>query len=266
MLPSLNQIGFDYLDWIMGPVMVSEPDANGNGRFVLWVIGGKRDEDGALVADPESDFTLALSGQYQGDAFILENRSFTMPITGIPIPFNLLQMRGQLGEDGRVRPGATIYADTEALSIPTFGPYLVIAGLANNWFEKLLVTGTYITRPYPSDGAASQAPAGLSVASLDYTPPTAEADGQVTATFRLEPGAAYPLDAHRPGILLLNQDATQAVTLDYHANLSATADAAGNVASVALRIPAGTALPGALQAVVMADVFPLYTESLGSDR
>ncbi len=262
MLPSLNQIGFDYLDWIMGPVLVSEPDASGAGRFALWVIGGQRDESGALVADPDSDFTLALSGRYQGDAFILENRSFTMPITGIPIPFNLLQMRGQLGEDGRVRPGATIYADTEAMSIPTFGPYLVIAGLANNWFEKLLVTGTYITRPYPADGPASQRPAGLSVANLDYTPPTAEADGQVTATFRLEPGASYALDAHRPGILLLDADGVQAVPLDYHANLSATADAAGNAASVTLRIPAGTPLPDAPQAVVMADVFPLHREIL----
>lgn len=262
MLPSLNQIGFDYLDWIMGPALVSEPDADGNGRFVLWVIGGQRDESGALVADPDSDFTLALSGRYQGDAFILENRSFTMPITGIPIPFNLLQMRGLLGADGRVRPGATIYADTEAMSIPTFGPYLVIAGLANNWFEKLLVTGTYITRPYPGDGPASQRPAGLSVTSLDYTPPTDDADGQVTATFRLEPGASYPLDAHRPGILLLDAEALEAVSLDYHANLSATADAAGSVASVTLRIPAGTPLPDALEAVVMADVFPLHRETL----
>lgn len=266
MLPSLNQIGFDYLDWIMGPVAISEPDAGGNGRFVLWVIGGQRDESGALVADPDSDFTLALSGRYQGDAFILENCSFTMPITGIPIPFNLLQMRGQLGAAGRARPGATIYADTEALSIPTFGPYLVIAGLANNWFEKLLVTGTYITRPYPADSPASQRPAGLSVASLDYTPPTADVDGQVTATFQLEPGASYPLDAHRPGILLLDESAMQAVPLDYHANLSATADAAGNLASVTLRIPAGTALPAALQATVMVDVFPLHSASLENGR
>lgn len=262
MLPSLNQIGFDYLDWIMGPVVIEEPDAEGRGRFVLWVIGGQRDASGALVADPDSDFTLALSGRYQGDAFILENRSFTMPITGIPIPFNLLQMRGQLGEDGRVRPGATVYADTEALSIPTFGPYLVVAGLANNWFEKLLVTGTYITRPYPADGPANQRPAGLNVVSLDYTPPSAEADGQVTATFRLEPGASYPLDAHRPGILLLDASAMQAVPLDYHANLSAAADAAGNVASVTLRVPAGAPMPAALQAVVVADVFPLHTGTL----
>jgi hypothetical protein len=35
---------------------------------------------------------------------------------------------------------------------------------------------------------------------------------------------------------------------------------------VTLRVPAGTALPGALQAVVMADVFPVHTEPIGSNR
>lgn len=262
MLPSLNQIGFDYLDWIMGPVAIGEPDAEGRGRFVLWVIGGKRDADGTLVADPASDFTFALNGRYRGDLFVLENRSFTMPITGIPIPFNLLQMRGQLGTDGKVLPGATVYADTDVLSIPTFGPYLVVAGLANNWVEKLLVTGTYITRPYPPDGPAARRPAGLTVAEVSYELPTDAADGRVTAVFRLEPGAAYPADRHRPGLLLLDNGALQAVTLDYHANLSTTMDDAGNVAAVTLRIPKGTALPDDLHVVVMADVFPLHRQPL----
>jgi hypothetical protein len=262
MLPSLNQIGFDYLDWIMGPVVISEPDAQGRGRLVMWVIGGKREDDGTLVADPASDFTFALNGRYRGDLFLLENRGFTMPITGIPIPFNLLQMRGQLGADGRVLPGATVYADTEVLSIPTFGPYLVVAGLANNWFEKLLVTGTYITRPYPPDGPAARRPVGLTVADVTYEPPTDVADGRVTATFHLERGATYPADRHRPGLLLLDNSAMQAVTLDYHANLSTTVDNAGNVAAVTLRIPKGTALPGDLHVVVMADVFPLHRQGL----
>ena len=96
MLPSLNQIGFDYMDWIVGVVEEGEPDASGDGRCILWAIGGRRDENGMLVADPESDFALPLSGIYRGDAFVLTNRRFTMEVTGIPIPFNLFQLRGQL--------------------------------------------------------------------------------------------------------------------------------------------------------------------------
>ena len=147
MMPSLNQIGFDYLDWIIGAIDITDPDAQGGGKATLWAIGAKRDSEGRLVADPESDFTLPLSGRYQDNAFILTDQDFVMPVTGIPIPFNLFELRGQLAGDLRVEPGATVYADTEALSIPTFGPYLVIAGLANNWFEKLLVAGTYLNSP-----------------------------------------------------------------------------------------------------------------------
>jgi hypothetical protein len=52
------------------------------------------------------------------------------------------------------------------------------------------------------------------------------------------------------------------VPLDYHNNLTATADASGNLATASLTIPAGTALPPNLEAIVVLDVFPLYTQSL----
>ena len=130
---------------------------------VLWAVGATRDTEGVLHVDPLSDFTLPLAGKVRGDDFILENRDFTMEVTGIPIPFNLLQMRGRLEADGRVAPGASLIADTDALSIPTFGPYLVIAGLANDWYKKLLVAGTFITRPYDDAGGANVRPAGSSL-------------------------------------------------------------------------------------------------------
>lgn len=262
MLPSLNQIGFDYLDWIVGTVDRA-PDGDHAGKVILWAIGGKRDAAGRLVADADSEFTLPLSGRYQGDSFILGNRQFVMPITGIPIPFNEFQLRGRFAENLQVEPGATAYADTDVLSIPTFGPYLAIAGLANNWIEKLVVAGTYITRPYAPDGPANQRPAGITVETLTYTAPTASADGRVDVTFQLEPGTTYSLDAHRAGIVLVDDDQTAAVPLDYHNNLSATADASGNLATASLTIPAGTALPPNLKAIVVLDVFPLHTQPLG---
>jgi hypothetical protein len=77
-----------------------------------------------------------------------------------------------LGSDLKVKPGALAYAETPMLSIPSFGPKLVFAGLANNWIEKLTVMGTYVTRPYDDRGAANRRPSGLSVSKIDYTPPT----------------------------------------------------------------------------------------------
>jgi len=262
MLPSLNQLGFDYIYWIIGAVEVTPPDAAGQGRCVLWAIGARQAPNGSLAVDPASDFTLPLSGRYQGSDFILANRRFKMAITGIPIPFNLFELRGQLGSDLIVQPGATTFADAKALSIPKFGPYLVIAGLANNWWEKLLVAGTYITRPYPAGGAANLAPTGITVERLGYQLPTSRSDGWVRAVFHLEPGAAYPLSQHRPGILLVDPERVEAILLDYHACLLAQADDDGNLHSVRLLIPKGTHLPSRLRAYVMLDVFPFHQQEL----
>jgi outer membrane protein assembly factor BamB len=265
MLPSLNQIGFDYMDWIVGVVDLGEPDARGVGKAILWAIGGRRGADGVLVADPASDFTLPLSGTYRGDAFILSNRRFELAVTGIPIPFNLFQIRGQLGPDLRVRPGATAFADTQVFSVPTFGPALLLAGLASDGWRKLLALGTYVTRPYAATGPANRRPEGISVAALDVVAPTRTQDGRAVARLRLEPGASYPLAEHRPAILLVDAAGTTAVPLDYHDNLSATADEGGNLETITLRIPAGTALPEALKAVVILDVFPLHHETKGRE-
>jgi hypothetical protein len=262
MLPSLNQIGFDYMDWIVGPVAMTPPDARQDGQMILWAIGGRRDDDGILMADPKSDFTLPLNGVYRDDAFILTNRRFTMAITGIPIPFNVFQLRGRMGTDLEVKPGATAYSDAQVLAVPTFGPYMVMAGLANNWWEKLLTVGTYVTRPYDARGDANRRPDGVRVDALTYRAPTRTQDGQVIARFELAPGAAYPLAAHRPGILLVDVERTEAVTLDYHANLRSQADAAGNLSQVALNIPADTLLPPMLKAIVILDVFPFYEKML----
>jgi len=263
MLPSLNQIGFDYMDWIVGTVAMTPPGAQENGKVILWAIGGRRDADGILVADPASDpLALPLNGVYRDDAFILTNQRFTMAITGIPIPFNVFQLRGRMGADLRVKPGATAYSDAQVMAVPTFGPYMVIAGLANNWWEKLLTVGTYVTRPYDARGSANRRPDGIHVDALTCHAPSGGQDGQVVAQFSLAPDAAYPLAAHRPGILLVDVDRTEAVTLDYHANLSSQADAGGNLSQVTLNIPAGTALPPALKAIVLLDVFPVYEQKL----
>jgi outer membrane protein assembly factor BamB len=260
MLPSLNQIGFDYMDWIVGLVSITKPDKHHRGSVTLWAIGGQRDRDGTLVADPGSDFMLPLSGSYRGDAFILTSRRFNMAITGIPIPFNLFQLRGQLAPDLQVRPGATVYADAKVLSIPTFGPYLVIAGLANNWWQKLLALGTYVTRPY--NGPANLRPRGISVAALHYRAPTRFRPGALVAQLSREPGATYLLADHRPGLLLLDANNGEVVVLDYQHNIESTADHRGNLSTVTLTIPPRTRLPEALHAIVMLDVYPMHRQTI----
>jgi hypothetical protein len=184
-----------------------------------------------------------------------------MRITGIPIPFNHFELRGQLGPDLRVGDTATACADTKALGIPTFGRLLVLAGLANNWWQKLLAMATFVTRPYV-EGPANRRPRGVTVSAMDYVPPTRRREGYVSARFRLAPGASYPVDEHLPAIVLIDDGRGEAVPLDYRASLSTTAEGDGNLQSVTLTLPAGTALPPRLTAVVMLDVFPLQRERL----
>jgi len=258
MLPSLNQIGFDYIDWLIGPVAVTPPDSKGEGKFILWAIGARHDETEQLAADPASDFAIPLNGRYSGSDFILQNRNFPMAITGIMIPFNLFELRGRLAPDGRSEYAAA-FADTDTLGIPTFGPYMVIAGLANNWYQKLLVSGTYVTRPY--DGAACLAPQGIRVTDISYRPSDGKEPAQATAVFSLEPGASYPASDHRAALLPIDTQSDEAVYMDYLAGTSVGTDAGGNIKSVTLSIPVGTKLPQKMKIYVMLDVFPVANKS-----
>jgi hypothetical protein len=232
----------------------------------LWAVGAKKAPGGGVVVDPKSDFTLPLAGEYFGNNFSLADQNFNMAITGIPIPFNRFELRGALGQDGKVQPGASVYADAQALSIPTFGPYLVAAGLANNMYEKLLVDGTYVTRAYLPSGkdvvAANRHPAGIDVTKLNFTAPEAGKDGEVTARFGFRSGVQYLVSDHNVGILLVDADQTTPVFLDYHALLSTTADKLGNLVTVTLKLPAGTQLPAHLRAYVMLDVFPVGVKDI----
>ena len=259
MLPSLNQIGFDYIDWLIGPVAVISPDAEGRGKFILWAIGARHDDKGSLVADPSGDFAIPLNGRYQGPDFIMRDQDFPMAITGIKIPFNLFELRGRLNADGSTQNPAA-FADTDTMSIPTFGPYMVIAGLANNWYQKLLVSGTYVTRPY--DGPANHAPQGIHVTKVDFQPSDGKNPGKLTAGFVLDPGGSYPANAHRAALLLVDPEKTEAVYMDYLSNTSTTAGTDGDLQAVTLSIPAATRLPASMQVYVMLDVFPLAHQSI----
>jgi hypothetical protein len=262
MLPSLNQIGFDYLDWIIGTVETTPPVGDEPGKVILWAIGAKRDEAGHLVADPESDFMLPLAGSCQGDTFLVANRNVTIKVTGIPIPLNLLQLRGQLDHDLRVKPGATVYADARIRSIPTFGPLMVLAGLATNGWEKLVAVGTFVTRPF-TDGAANRRPAGISVDRVHFEAPSRRHPGKVMVVLESEQGPSRSLAGRRLGLLLVDSVTRDPVDLDYHAGVRASTKIGSNAATISLNIPAGTQLPSQTEAIVMVDVFPLSRHRLG---
>jgi hypothetical protein len=257
MLPSLNQIGFDYLEWIVGAVAISITDDDQMHKVIFWAVGGKRDPDGNLIIDPETDFILPLSGRMLDGAFVLSNHNFTLPVTGIPIPFSLFQIRGQFDQDLITGDSAVGYAETQILSIPIFGPLLVLAGLATDLCRKLLATLTYNTRRH-HHGTANRCPSGLHVTKIDYRAPTKRNEGWIIAKFSLDEKSKYSLCNHVPGVLLIDDKMTEAVSMDYGALLQTQADAMGNLESITLHIPKGTKLPDSLCAIVMLDVYPFH--------
>ena len=137
----------------------------------------------------------------------------------------------------------------------------MVAGLANNVFEKLLVSATYIMRPYQSSVAANQPPAGVTVGAVNFIPPTKDQAGEVSAQISVDPAYAYSPADHRGGILLLDGEG-RALYLNYLDNLTMGSDAQGNLESIRLELPAGSTLPEKLEAVIMLDVFPEYWQIL----
>jgi outer membrane protein assembly factor BamB len=262
MLPSLNQIGFDAIEWIVGTALVGPVDTDGRGSCILWAVDAQRDSAGMLEADPQGQVALALSGTYQGDAFMVSSQSFALPVTGIHVPFHHFELRGRLSPDLTVQPGAVLHASTPVLSIPNFGPKLVLAGLANDWFKRLLVFGTYQTAAYPDYCPANRAPEGVRVSELRFQPPSRFSAGWIEARLAYAPGAHFTRADHRAGLLVVDPVHIQSIPIDYYRYLRLTADPDGNIDMLRLELPRGLRLPKRFLVLVMLDVFPLHREFL----
>jgi hypothetical protein len=226
-------------------------------KAIFWAVGGKRDPTGNLIIDPETEFILPLCGRVMNGAFILSNYNFTLPVTGIPIPFSHFQIRGQFNQDIITGDSAMGYAETRIFSIPTFGPLLVLAGLATDLGRKLLAMLTYKTRKHHR-GTANLCPYGIHMSNIDYRAPTKRNKGWVIAKFSYDENTTYQICDHVPGILLIDDEIMEAVSMDYSTLLHTQADATGNLDSIKLSIPKGTKLPDSLCAIVMLDVYPFH--------
>ena len=257
MMPSLNQIGFDYFDCILSAIAVSDPASSGNSKVVCWMTGAERGEDGVLRAAPKPDLMFPLNGVFRADQFILRNEGFNLTVQGVRIPFKVLEFRGQLNPDHSLAPDACTYGEADALSVPDFGPLLVLAGLANDVYRKLVVFGTYVTRAYDERGMANLSPQGVTAENFDYAPPSRFKSGSVTAYVRVAPGVEYLATNHRPAILLLDREHVEAVLMDYLENTRTVANEKGNLESVSLTIPKGTHVPEPCAAILILDAFPI---------
>jgi outer membrane protein assembly factor BamB len=242
-LPSVNQIGFDSYEWLVGVLDIGKPDASGRGSLLAWVIGVKPGRKGTWLADPAARFAFPLYGEYRRDAFMLGLRNITLTFSFGPVPLDRLEFRGRLNKD-MTTSGPNLYAESTCATIPNYGPFLPTTTRLCNQDGKIIVGGTYLTQRYV--GPANAKPAGIALSALDLTRPTPGSAGQATATLSKVPGRA-----HEASILLTDAGTGEPVALDYAAATKTDAN------HVTLTIPAGTQLPQSVKAWAIADVYPL---------
>jgi hypothetical protein len=255
-LTSVDQIGFDSYDLIVGVLGMSKPDATGGGSILLWAIGARPGAHGIEQADPTTALGFALAGRYQENSLDVSASNPTLTFSFGPVPVQHLVLRAQLSRNLTAQPGSDIYGDVHCLSVPTYGPLLPTQRLCNNQ-GTLPANGTFVTGPYSRRGAANRRPPGVSLASLTLQRPTLLAAGSAVATLRLAKGARYPAPDHAVSIVLADASTGAPVGINYRAQTTTTADGHGNISQVRLTIPAGTTLPSSVRAYVVADVFPL---------
>lgn len=248
-LPSLNQIGFDSYDMVVGALRVER------GNALLWAVSTKRAPGGATVADRRGAFAFPLQGRYRQDSLLLSQRGLSLTFSFGDVPLRRFDLRMQMGADRRAR-GASLTAEVYCPEVPVYGPALVAIGLCNK--DAILPSsGTFITGPYR--GPANTRPRGVRLESLVLrSRPTATAGGLAVARLG---GRPLNADRHAAAILLTDAATGSVVSLDYRKAISLTVSR-GAIREVRLRIPAGTDLPARVNAYVITDAVRLAEREL----
>ncbi|MCG8673251.1 MAG: PQQ-binding-like beta-propeller repeat protein [Pseudomonadales bacterium] len=259
MMTSLNQIGFDSYHWIVGVVDISEPDTDNRGNLIIWAIGAYYNEAGDLVPLKGSEFMFPMTGKYRNDSFMLEGKQIEFEVSGIRVPFNTFQMRGQLMDDLSVLPGATVYAEVSPFNDPVYGPLLAAGGLLNA-NTKVVASGSFLSSAYQSDGTANKRPENLTVENIIYEKPAINKSG--TITVRFNQNSDYLAQDHLTSVLIVDDATGEPVWINYRTLTSELVDDNGALQAITLELPAATPIPEKPRAIVMADVFPMYQETL----
>ena len=238
MLTSVNQIGFDFYDWVGGVVRTAADST------VVWFVGAKEDASGRLVADPEARFSFPVSGVRRDGTFSLSAAQATLWFTFGPVPLQRFDLRGTMDARGRVDPDAQFLAESVCADIPSYGGQMPLTGMCDAQ-GVITAGGTYL-------GESARTPMLRRVPGLTVSPVTRDR-GRFSA--RLSP-AGYAEGDHVVSILLLDAATGEPLPVDYQSATHLTTDAAADTSTVTVEVPADVALPDDVEAVVMTDAFP----------
>lgn len=252
MLTSVNQIGFDFYDWIGGPVRTDEDST------VVWFVGAKRTQDGSIVSDPGALFAFPVFGEQRGGTFSWSAAQVNLWFTFGPVPLRRFDLRGTFDSSGTVEPDAQFLAEAVCADTPGYGPRLPATGMCDTQ-GVITAAGTYLGKSI--DSPAVRRVPGLRVGDIDWDRPPGT-EGSVSAEIDLSPDTHYSKDDHFVSVLLIDADTGEPVPLDYYSDTTMTTDASGDITGTSVRIGADVVLPTKVEAIVMTDAFPAKRTTL----
>ena len=241
MLTSVNQIGFDFYDWIGGAVRTDAAST------VVWFVGAKPGPQGQVVADPSARFAFPVLGPQRAGTFSWTASQVNLWFTFGPVPLRRFDLRGTFGADGQVGPDSQFLAEAVCADIPGYGAQMPITGMCDT-SGAITAAGTFL-------GEQAQSPAVRRVPGL--TVGDVRTDGSsFSVDVTLGPGVQYRPEDHFVSILLLDARTGAPVPIDYYRDTTISTDASGNISGAAVAVGSGISLPASVEAVVMTDAFP----------
>ena len=239
MLTSVNQIGFDFYDFIGTQV-----DAD-SGEPITWFVGARRTPAGRVVSDPSARFAFPMTGEQKQGVFSWTAQQVNLWFTFGPVPLRRFDLRGTFGPDGTVTPDSQFLSEAVCADIPGYGARMPLTGMCDT-NGVITAAGTFLGRTVPSP-AVRKTP-GVTVGD-------AVVDGDtVAASVTVAPGRQYRARDHFVSVLLIDDSTGRPVPLDYYQATTMTTDSDGTITGTSVALPPG-GLPDRVMAVVMTDAF-----------
>lgn len=240
-LPSYNQIGFDSLHYIGGSV-----SPTGDGKQVLWVIGGKLDEDNRTVVDPAAITRYPLMLDYQDGLVTVANyEGFKTKFIGSwDMPFASYRISDVLDRDGQFSHDADLIAVANCDEIEFYGIGLKLIGMSEFKTGQMFVRGA--TKVSFREDATLPSGVGKVAVTRD--------DARITAEFS---DSSLKADEHVYSILLTDASGNP-LPLYYTKNTSIAANADGTIQSVIYTVGKDEDIATAANIYVLVDTYPVY--------
>jgi hypothetical protein len=246
MLTSVNQIGFDFYDWIGGAVRTSTDSA------VVWFVGAQRDEDGTIVADPSSLFAFPVAGQMRGGTFAFNATGVNLWFTFGPVPLQRFDLRGTFDSAGTIRADSQFLAEAVCADIPGYGSQIPATGMCDTQ-GVITAAGTFLGEQTDASPAVKRVP-GMKVGEITYSPGSPS-----TLSATIDVPTRYTSDEHFVSILLVDEQGLP-VPIDYYSKTEIRTDADKQITGVTVTVD--EQLPDRFTAYVMTDAFPAASQEI----